>query len=83
MCRGQGLREGRRIARILLRRAHRSEVKTKRADWQDLLSAGQPTTSEWSVLQAEYCGPFRRAPRAATWELDRTRNGVGVASVAN
>lgn len=66
MCRGEGRREGRRIARISLRRADRGEVKTKRADWQDLLSAGQPTTSEWSVLQVGYCGPILRIPRTPT-----------------
>lgn len=77
MCRGEGWRrkrrEGRRIARISLRRADRGEVKTKRADWQDLLSAGQPTTSEWSVLQVRSCGPILRIPRTPTDGATRTR----------
>lgn len=49
-----------------LRRADRGEVKTKRADWQNLLSAGQPATSESSVLQVGYCGPNLRTPRTPT-----------------
>lgn len=54
----------------LLRRADRGEVKTKHADWQDLLSAGQPTASEQSGLQVGYCGPFLRVPRAPTCQRD-------------
>ena len=85
MCRGEGRREGRRIARISLRRADRGEVKTKRADWQDLLSAGQPTTSEWSAscklgIAGQYF-VFRGHQLDSLTRIRSTRNGAGVASV--
>lgn len=72
------------MARISLRRANRSEVKTKRADWQDLLSAGQPMTSaSGASCKLGIAGQFFVLRGHQLESPTRTRNGAGVASVVD
>jgi hypothetical protein len=67
MCRGEGRRVGEKEGGSLgsLRRADGSEVKTKRADWQDLLSDGvDKQASALYFGRVGHCGPLLRIPRA-------------------
>ena len=67
MCRGERRRDGEKEGGSLgsLRRADRREVKTKHADWQDLLSDGaDKQASALYFGRVGHCGPVLRIPRA-------------------